>query len=752
MVWQALAKIIDQALDLDTMLTMFVSEAKEKLMVDACSIFLLDEDNTYMLCASTLLPSVRSGMIYINAGEDLIGQVAQREESIKVDDLYQSSRYCVLQTFSRQRFYALLAAPIIHKSEVIAILVFQRLKPGSIDESLQNDVMTLCANISKPLNRAIDVDDVIEQIEERNYNTLFFDGEGVSEGVSKGQALVRYSLNDIDSIPDKQTQVDNEEEAFKEAVKEVKKHLNEMLDRVTQLASQTEALLFESYLQMLDSSRFYDAIIEQIRSGIWVQTAIKNVVNEQSAIYKDMDDHYLRERASDIKDLGRRIILALDDKLLTKSNYPSSTVLIASEVTASMIAEVPKGRLKAVVSEKGSAYSHAAIIAKALSIPFITAINALPINYIEGKEIIVDAYIGRVYAQPNPGLRAAYDRIILHESEKAHELQSIKLLPSQTKDGFKMTLKANVGLIADLDRAASQGAMNIGLYRSEIPFMIRDRFPSEEEQRIIYQQVLSTFPGQPTVLRTLDVGADKTLPYFYEAEQNPALGWRGIRMMLDQSDLFLTQIRAMLKASEAYENLHVLLPMITTIEEVKEAKKLIRQAYRELVEEGYSLALPAIGIMIEVPSVLVLLDSILPLVDFISIGSNDMTQYMLAVDRTNSKVSALYNQLHPAMIRVFYHIVKMAHKYQKEVSICGEIAGNPMATPILIGMGFDALSMNAVSILKVKYVLRSVTRKKCRNVLKQVLKLSTVDEVYTYLENFLVENDLGGLIRAGRQV
>lgn len=750
MFWQALVKIIELKQDLDVVLSMFVKDTCKLLNIDACSVFILDDtEHVYTLSASTLVPTLKSGMIYINARDDLLGKVALREEALVVADMSKAPSYSVLQTLSRNKLQSLLAAPVVHKGEVIAIIAFQLSDKDKITENLQTDVATLCANLSLPLNRAIHIEDISEQIEDQPQSPLLFDGISANEGVQKGVAVGRYNITDIEEIPDKLTQSEDEENLFIAAVKEVKASLKEMLQRINLLVGNSEASLFEAYLQMIDSSRFYDAIIHYIRQGIWLQSAIKRVVLEQVAIFEQMDETYFAERASDIRDLGKRVLLVLENKILKKSHYAVDTVLVASEVTASMIAEVPKGRLKAIISEHGSSYSHAAILAKALSIPFVTGIKALPVSFIDGKEVIVDAYVGRIYIQPTKGLKTAYERLIKHESQKAVELQAIKDLPSETLDGHAIELKANVGLIADLDRAVTQGAESVGLYRSEIPFMIRERFPSEDEQRIIYQQILSTFPNKPVVLRILDVGADKTLPYFYEEEQNPALGWRGIRMMLDQSNLFLMQIRAMLKASLHHNNLRILLPMITTIEEVKEAKKLIRQAYKEVVEEGFDIELPAIGVMIEVPAAAILIDRIIGLVDFVSIGSNDLAQYILAVDRTNEKVASLYDQLHPAMIRVLYHLVKITKKHNTEISLCGELGGNPLATALLVGMGFDSLSMNAAVLLKVKHVLRNVSYKQCRNVLKHVLKLATTEEVHTYLENFLVENDLGGLIRAG---
>ncbi|MBK2124054.1 phosphoenolpyruvate--protein phosphotransferase [Fangia hongkongensis] len=750
MFWQPLIKIVESRQELDVMLSLMVEELCKLSEVNACSIFTLEEhEHIYTLGASTLAPSIKHGMIYLDANEDLIGKVALREEPIAIDYTSQSNVYSMLYTLSRKRFHSLFATPIVYKSEVIAILVLQHVDKQAISESIKTDIITFCANVSLPLNRALHADDILEQIEETPSNALYFNGVSANDGVTRGNAFARYNITDIDNIPDKGTQVEDEETLFINAVNEVKANITEMLRRVTKMAGEDEGALFDAYLQIIDSRRFYDAIINLIREGIWVQSAVKQVTLEQASIFEKMDDPYLTERASDIKDLGKRILLALENKSIKKSLYPQKTILVANEVTASMIAEVPKGKLKAVITEHGSAYSHAAIIAKALSIPFITNINALPVSFIDGKEVIVDAYRSRIYVNPTKGVVQAYDRIIAAESQKTSELQLIKNLPSKTTDDHLLILNANVGLIADLDLAISQGANSIGLYRSEILFMIRDRFPGEEEQRIIYQQVLSSFPNQAVTLRVLDVGADKTLPYFYEEEHNPALGWRGIRMMLDQSDLFLTQVRAMLKASVNVDNLNILLPMVSTIDEIKEAKTLIHQAYQEIIEEGLNIAMPKVGVMIEVPSLLILIDKVFEQVDFISIGSNDLTQYMLAVDRTNEKVSSLYSQLSPAMLKVFYYLAKQAHKHQKQISLCGEIAGNPLATPLLIAMGFDSLSMNSSSLLKVKYVLRHLSKKRCNAVLKKVMMMSTTEDVKAYLENFLMKNNLGQLIRAG---
>lgn len=751
MFWQPLIKIIQLKYNIDIVLSMFVEEAYKSLSVGACSIFLFKDDGiSYTLSASTLAPNIKSGLIYIDVKTDLIGQAVLQEKQLTFTNVDKQKQYNVLQTLSRIKFYSLLATPIIYKDKVIAILVLQMKEKKQISKSLQKNVRLLCKNLSSVLNQAINPETMVyNQAKEKLTETLFFNGNSIYEGVAKGTGFTRYDITDIENIPCKKSQSKDEEPLFNQAVKQVKTQIENMLHQINYLVGNNEKLLFEAYLHMIDSSAFYDAIITEIRKGIWVKTAIKKIVLNQVKALKKIDKPYFMERASDIRDLGKRILLALDNNTSSFNKYPTNTILVASEVTASMIAEVPRGKLRGIITEQGSAYSHAAIIAKALSIPFITNITALPVNFVNGKEILVDGYIGRIYIHSNADLINVQTPIIKSELGKMSALKKIKNLPSETLDGYRLDLNANIGLATDLDLAIDQGAKTIGLYRSEVPFMIQDCFPSEEEQTIIYNRILEAFPDQPIIIRTLDIGADKTLPCFYEEEKNPALGWRGIRTMLDQSDLFLTQIRAMLKASRKYNNLNILLPMITTSEEIREAKTLIYRAYKELTKEGFNIKIPSIGIMIEVPSVVLMIDQILKLVDFISIGSNDLTQYILAVDRSNYKVASLYNQLHPAMIRVFYNVVKTVLKHKKNASLCGEIGGNPLATPLLIGIGFNSLSMNANNILKVKQVLCHVTQKQCQNLLKHVLKLTTVKEVYTYLSNFLVKNHLGNLVHKG---
>ncbi|MEO7558513.1 MAG: putative PEP-binding protein, partial [Gammaproteobacteria bacterium] len=302
-------------------------------------------------------------------------------------------------------------------------------------------------------------------------------------------------------------------------------------------------------------------------------------------------------------------------------------------------------------------------------------------------------------------------------------------------------------LLSDLSISQNSDVEGIGLYRTEFPFMVRERFPGEEEQRLIYRQVLEAFSPKPVTLRTLDVGGDKSLPYFPIHEDNPFLGWRGIRITLDHPEIFLVQLRAMLCASTGLTNLHVLLPMISTVAEVDDALKLLRRAYEELIDAGESIVMPRVGVMIEVPSAVYQADIIAKRVDFLSVGTNDLTQYLLAVDRNNARVAELYDSLHPAVLQALMQVVAGAHRHHKPVTVCGEMAGDPASAILLLGMGIDSLSMSVVSLPRVKWVMRNFTRVQAQRLLEEVLQFEDAHAIRRHLNKALEHAGLGSLIR-----
>jgi phosphotransferase system enzyme I (PtsP) len=460
-----------------------------------------------------------------------------------------------------------------------------------------------------------------------------------------------------------------------------------------------------------------------------------------------MNDPYLRERATDLRDLGRRVLAYLQESNQKTRIYPDKTILIGEELTASMLGEIPKEKLAGLVSVLGSSNSHVAILARAMDIPTVMGAVDLPFTQIDGRPIIVDGYKGTVYCDPSAQLRKQYKAIFLEEQALVKGLEALKDLPCETKDRYRLPLHVNTGLMADVVRSLERGAEGVGLYRTEVPFLLRDRFPSEEEQRAIYREQLEAFAPHSVTMRTLDIGGDKALPYFPIEEDNPFLGWRGIRVTLDHPEIFLAQIRAMIKASEGLDNLRILLPMITNMQEVDASKALIQRVHKELLEEGYRVRKPQIGVMIEVPAAVYLAPELSRRVDFLSVGSNDLTQYLLAVDRNNAQVADLYQAFHPAVLRALQYIVYAAHDAGISVSICGELAGDPGAAILLMAMGYDVLSMNATNLPKVKSVIRGITFERAKQLLAEVMRMSNGDLIRDHIARELRETGLTRLIR-----
>jgi phosphotransferase system enzyme I (PtsP) len=429
------------------------------------------------------------------------------------------------------------------------------------------------------------------------------------------------------------------------------------------------------------------------------------------------------------------------------------SILIGEEISTAALVELPVDKIAAIVTTEGAMNSHMVIVARALGIPTVVGVTELPVNSLDDVEMIVDAHQGRVFINPPRRMRTRYKEIQKEEEQIAKDLKQYETKDAITPDGVAVKLYVNTGLMIDVVRGVQRGAKGVGLYRSEIPFMLRDRFPGEEEQRAIYRQQLSHFANKPVVMRTLDIGADKDLPYFSIEEENSALGWRGIRFTLDHPEIFSAQIRAMLKASIGLNNLHILLPMITSVSEVEEALYLLDrdlQAVQE--EEQVKITKPKIGIMVEVPSVLLQIDEFAPLVDFFSVGSNDLTQYLLAVDRNNPRVANVYSHFHPAVLRALTCLVKECHKYDKPVSICGEMAGDPLSAVILMAMGFNTLSMSSSNILRVRKAICHIPMTDAQHLLDQALKLNNPLMVKSLMEYYFKTHGLGDMVKLATRI
>ena len=758
---KVLRKIIEEvncAPDLEQALTLIVRRVKQAMEVELCSVYLTDYDSQqHILMATEGLNPASVGRVRLGFGEGLVGLVGERNEPVNLDDAPQHERYRYCPGSGEEPYHAFLGVPIIHHRKLLGVLVVQRRERLRFDTTELSFMITIAAQLAGGIAHAEasgGIGDLQRTRKERQPlpENRPLQGLAGAPGVGIGTAVVVYPHADLSAIPDRQAKdPEQEEAAFHNAVAAVKRDIRKLSERLEKILPAEELALFDAYLMLLDSGTLSNRVIEHIQAGNWVQGALRDTINEHVRIFQEMDDPYLSERSDDIRDLGLRILYYLQETQRSRPPYPRRTVLVAEEITATMLAEVPAGQLTGIVSTHGSSSSHIAILCRAMGVPAVMGAKDLPVSRIDGCEIIADGYTGRLYISPSPDVRAEFTRLLREEARLTADLSHLRNLPAETPDGIHVPLYINSGLIADITPSRDSGAEGIGLYRTEFPFLVAEQFPGEEQQLQIYRTVLKSFAPQPVTLRTLDVGGDKSLPYFPIEEDNPFLGWRGIRITLDHPEIFLVQLRAMLRANHGVGNLRLLLPMISTLSEVDEALRLIQRAHCELSEElGESLDTPQIGVMVEVPAAVYQSGAIASRVDFLSVGSNDLTQYLLAVDRNNARVADLFDSLHPAVLRALIQVVESAHRYGKEVSVCGEMAGDPAAAVLLLGMGMDSLSMTASGLPRIKWVIRSFTRRQAASLLEEALAMEDAGAIRHHLNQALEREGLGGLIRAGK--
>jgi phosphotransferase system enzyme I (PtsP) len=542
-------------------------------------------------------------------------------------------------------------------------------------------------------------------------------------------------------------EIETECDAFRSALGDVAEDIDRFAQRTAAILRPEDRALFDAWQLMLESDTLVDGTLGRIHAGNWAPGALRTTIDEHARIFDAMEDEYLRERGSDVRDLGRRILMRIQNIQAHPVEYLPGTILVGEELSAMQIADVPRELLTGVVSTTGSSSSHIAILARGMGVPAAMGVADLPVARVQGREMIVDGYRGRVHVAPGPVVKAEYQRQIADDLALGTELEALRGLPSETTDGYSLPLFLNTGLVSESRPVGIEEAAGVGLYRTELPFIVRDRFPGEEVQVDNYRTVLKTFAPRPVTIRTLDVGGDKALPYFPVVESNPFLGWRGIRITLDHPEIFLTQVRAMLRAAIGLDNLQLLLPMITTVGEVDDSLMLIQRAHAELLDEGFPVSMPPVGVMIEVPAAVYQTKALARRVQFLSVGTNDLTQYLLAVDRNNPHVARLYNELHPAVLQALVEIMEGARAYGREVSICGEMAGDPLVVPLLLGMGVHSLSMGAGSLLRVKWVIRSFSRARARELLNAALRCEQASSVQRLLLDALGEVGLSGLVR-----
>lgn len=571
-------------------------------------------------------------------------------------------------------------------------------------------------------------------------------GIPASPGIVFGKALVlKEEKIVLDTQKISEDQVEAEVARFYAGREAAVEQLNSIHQRALKSLGEEKAAIFEGHLMILEDEELEEEIIDYLRSNkVNASVAASKIIDQQVEMLSEIDDEYLKERAGDIRDIGNRLIKnILGMHIVDLGDITEESILVAYDLTPSETAQLNLEKVLGFITDIGGRTSHTSIMARSLELPAIVGTNDVTARVNTGDYLILDAVNNRVYVNPT---QAEIDELKTLEAKLAEEkaeLAKLKDLPAVTLDGHKVDVVANIGTIRDCDGAHRNGAEGVGLYRTEFLFMDRDQLPSEEEQFIAYKEVVEAMEGRLVVLRTMDIGGDKELPYLnLPKEMNPFLGWRAVRIALDRREILHAQLRAVLRAS-AFGKLAVMFPMIISVEEIRELKSVLETLKAELRAEGKAFDENIqVGVMVETPSAAVNAKFLAKEVDFFSIGTNDLTQYTLAVDRGNELISHLYNPMSPSVLGLIKQVIDASHAEGKWTGMCGELAGDERATLLLLGMGLDEFSMSAISVPRIKKLIRHVNYQEVKALADEVLQKPTATEIEQLIQAFLAEKSL----------
>ena len=564
-----------------------------------------------------------------------------------------------------------------------------------------------------------------------------YKGTGASPGIALGRALV---IEHSELVIEKKTieNIDEEIQKLESAVKVSKEELTKVKEKALAELGEHEAEIFEAHLLVLEDPELIGSAISKIRDEkVNADYALNEIKEMFVAMFESMDNEYMRERAADIKDVTNRVLRhILGIKVVDLAGLDEEVVLIAHDLTPSDTATMNKNMVLGFLTDIGGRTSHTAIMARTLEIAAVVGLNDITKKVKDGDYIVFNGDTGEVIVNPYEETKAKYASLKEEFEEYRKSLELLKGQASITTDGRHVELAGNIGSPNDVEGLIKNDAEGVGLYRTEFLYMDKeDSFPTEEEQYEAYKAVLEGMNNKPIVIRTLDIGGDKELPYFeMEAEMNPFLGYRAIRLCLDRKDIFKTQLRALYRAS-VHGKLRIMFPMISSLEELLDAKEVIKEVLKELDAENIAYSNDVeIGMMIEIPSAAVISDVLAKHVDFFSIGTNDLIQYTCAVDRMNQKISHLYNQFNPAVLRLIKMVIDNAHKEGQWVGMCGESAGDQRMIPILLGFGLDEFSMSPISILPARKLITSLSYADMQKFADEVLAMGTAKEIKEYVD------------------
>jgi phosphotransferase system enzyme I (PtsI)/phosphotransferase system enzyme I (PtsP) len=697
-----------------------VNKVHEAMRAEVCSLYLSEGDKDLVMLATVGLDRRVAGRLKLAIGEGLVGTIAARQLALRLEKASEHPAFHYFPESGEEAFEAFLGVPIVHLGRTLGVLVVQDRAPRAFDNEDEAFLYTVATQLAGSLlrwSKAPPSQRAPLGVERR------VTGLRGAPGVAVGRLHLVTNELALAAIDEPGTDPVHELALLREAVRRTLEGLDSTRQQLAASVASDVLEVFEFYKLMLVDEKLVSVAEHRILAGHSAAGALYAAVEECANAFAALNDPYFRARAEDVHHLGDRLFRALSGDSPPVPHDRTDVVLIGKLVSVSDIAQYRPDQLAGIVSMEGSPYSHTAVLANALGVPAVVDTGEIT-ELFENETVAIDGYHGVVTLEPGARLLGEYGKLIEQDRALQAEYMTLRDEPAVTTDGFRVVLLANTGLLADATPGLRRGAEGVGLYRSEIPFMIRTDFPSEDEQTEIYRQILAAYAPHPVTMRTLDVGGDKPLPYLeLDEEDNPGLGWRGIRFALDNKAMFLTQLRAMLRADRGSDNLSIMLPMVTRVDEVDASLALLAEAIGQLGREGVTVRRPRFGVMIEAPAAVALLDHFAARVDFVSIGSNDLSQYTLALDRNNPRVANRFDHLHPAVLRTVATVVREARRLKLEVSLCGEMASDPLAVVALVGLGMESLSMSSFNLPKIKYLIRHLSLERARACVEDMLGL-----------------------------
>ncbi len=705
-----LRELMAEPLEPQARLDRIVKEIASKMVAEVCSVYVLRADGILELYATEGLNPGAVHLAQLRLGQGLVGTIAASARPLNLSDAQRHPAFTYLPETGEEIYNAFLGVPILRAGRTLGTLVVQ----NRTNRVYRDDEVEALETVAMVLAEMIATGDVARMarpgVELDLGKPMTVNGQPFNEGVGLGHVVLHDPRIVVTNLFAEDS--DREQERLNEAIGSLRVSIDDMLSRRDVAFEGEHRAVLEAYRMFAHDRGWVRRLEEAIKNGLTAEAAVEKVQSDTRARMVHMTDPYIRERLNDFDDLANRLLRQLmgRDPAMIAKTLPKDAIIVARSMGAAELLDYPRAHIRGLVLEEGSVTSHVVIVARAMAIPVAgQAKGAVSISE-DGDAIIVDGEEGRVHLRPQADVEAAYAEKVRFRARRQALYRELRDQPSTSLDGVHVDLMMNAGLLVDLPQLKEAGAAGIGLFRTELQFMVASTFPRAEAQEALYRDVLDAAGARPVTFRTLDVGGDKVLPYFREApeEENPAMGWRAIRLSLDRPGLMRTQLRALLKAAGGQE-LRIMLPMVTQVSEITQAREILQREVSHLSRFAYPLPRTLkLGAMLEVPALLWQLDELFAEVDFVSVGSNDLFQFVMAADRGNAGLSSRYDSLSPAFLRVLRQIAQAGTRAGKPVTLCGEMASRALTAMALIGIGFRSISMSPAAIGPVKAMLRSL--------------------------------------------